>query len=70
MNNKELELLFGAICFMVAIILGIREYRIWNALQNDDWMLKSNSIGKIGGIVGQDYLIKCVNRKLAGACPR
>jgi len=52
MNNKELELLFGAICFVIAIILGIREYRIWNGLQNDDWMLKSFSIGKIGGIVG------------------
>lgn len=52
MNNKELELLFGAICFVVAIILGVREYRIWNTLQNDDWMLKSFSIKKIGGIIG------------------
>jgi len=52
MNNKELELLFGAICFVVAIILGVREYRIWNTLQNDDWILKSLSFKKIGGIVG------------------
>lgn len=52
MNNKELELLFGAICFVVAIILGVREYRIWNNLQNDDWMSKSFSIKKIGGIIG------------------
>lgn len=52
MNNKELELLFGAICFVVAIILGVREYRNWNTLQNDDWMLKSFSIKKISGIVG------------------
>tara|TARA_Y100000815_G_C13310445_1_gene488264 strand:+ start:1361 stop:1468 length:108 start_codon:yes stop_codon:yes gene_type:complete len=28
MNNKELELLFGAICFVVAIMLGVREFRI------------------------------------------
>lgn len=52
MDNKELELLFGAICFVVAIILGVREYRIWNNLQNDDWMSKSFSIKKIGGIIG------------------
>lgn len=52
MNNKELELLFGAICFVVAIILGVREYRILNATQNDDWIRKSFSIKKIGGIIG------------------
>lgn len=52
MNNKELELLFGAICFVVAIILVVREFRIWNTLQNDDWIRKSFSIKKIGGIVG------------------
>ena len=52
MDKKELELIFGAICFMVAIMLVIREYRIWNAMEKDDWMRKSFSIQKIGGIIG------------------
>jgi len=52
MDNKELELLFGAICFVVAMILGVREYRIWNNLRNDDLIRKSFSNKKIGGIVG------------------
>jgi hypothetical protein len=30
--------------------------------------LKENIVGE--GTIVKDYLIKCVNRKLAGACPR
>jgi hypothetical protein len=52
MDKKELELIFGVICFAIAIILGIREYKVLNATQNDDWIRKSFSIKKIGGIIG------------------
>ena len=52
MDKKELELLFGAICFVAALVLGLREYRIWNGLKNDDYTRKSFSIQKIGGIAG------------------
>jgi hypothetical protein len=52
MDNKELELIFGAICFVIALLLGLRELRIWNNLNNQDYIRKSFSIQKIGGIVG------------------
>jgi|GEM_PF-4618171 len=52
MDKGEIELLFGTFCFALALILGLREFKIWNGLKNDDYIRKSFSIQKIGGIVG------------------
>ena len=46
------ELVFGLICFIIAILLGVREIKLWNSLEQKDYIRKSFSIQKIGGIIG------------------
>tara|TARA_R110000868_G_scaffold252561_1_gene509255 strand:- start:155 stop:349 length:195 start_codon:yes stop_codon:yes gene_type:complete len=46
------ELIFGLICFIIGILLGVREIKLWNNLEQNDYIRKSFSIQKIGGIIG------------------
>jgi len=46
------ELIFGLICFIIGILLGVREIRLWNNLEKNDYIRKSFSTQKIGGIIG------------------
>tara|TARA_R110002072_G_C7766330_1_gene518772 strand:+ start:180 stop:380 length:201 start_codon:yes stop_codon:yes gene_type:complete len=52
MNNREFEIIFGIICMIISILLGLREIKIWNNLEKEDYILKSFSVKKIGAIIG------------------
>ncbi len=52
MNSREFEIVFGIICLIISILLGLREYKNWNSLEKDDYILKSFSVKKIGAIIG------------------
>ena len=51
MDSIEMEMLGGLICLAVSILLGYREYLNWKSIERNDYILKSNSIKKIGGII-------------------
>jgi hypothetical protein len=51
MNRKEFEFIFGIICLLIALILAFREIKKWRELDEQDYILKSNSIKKIGAII-------------------
>ena len=37
---------------IISILLGLREIKIWNNLEKEDYILKSFSVKKIGAIIG------------------
>tara|TARA_R110001583_G_scaffold113965_2_gene264420 strand:+ start:599 stop:808 length:210 start_codon:yes stop_codon:yes gene_type:complete len=50
MSNDELILLGGIFCLTISFLLGSREIKNWNSTEKDDYMTKSFSIKKFGGI--------------------
>lgn len=46
------ELVSGLICCIIGILLGVRVIKLWNSLEQNDYIRKSFSIQKIGGIIG------------------